>query len=89
MGSSNYKKVKLKVAKINEKIANQRNDFLHKLTHKLIKENDVICIEDLDVKKMKETDTTIRNLRVSDMSWYEFKRQLDYKADWYEKQFLK
>lgn len=34
---------------------------------------------------MKETDTTIRNLRVSDMSWYEFKRQLDYKADWYEK----
>lgn len=51
MGSSNYKKVKLKVAKINEKIANQRNDFLHKLTHKLIKENDVICIEDLDVKK--------------------------------------
>lgn len=85
IGSSNYNKAKLKVAKIHEKIANQRNDFLHKLTHKLIKEYDIICIENLDVKEMKETDSTIRNLRVSDVSWYEFRRQLEYKADWYGK----
>ncbi|WP_139044976.1 RNA-guided endonuclease InsQ/TnpB family protein, partial [Clostridioides difficile] len=52
IGSLNRNKARLKVARLQEHIANQRNDFLQKLSTKLIKENDIICIEDLQVKNM-------------------------------------
>nr|WP_079747596.1 transposase [Clostridioides difficile] len=58
-GSLNRNKARLKVARLQEHIANQRNDFLQKLSTKLIKENDIICIEDLQVKNM------IRNRKLS------------------------
>ncbi|HBF6529786.1 TPA: transposase, partial [Clostridioides difficile] len=80
IGSLNRNKARLKVARLQEHIANQRNDFLQKLSTKLIKENDIICIEDLQVKNM------IRNCKlsrlISDVSWSEFIRQLEYKANW-------
>lgn len=85
IGSSNFAKAKLKVAKIHEKISNQRKDFLNKITYNLVKQFDVVCIEDLDVSALKETDTSKRNMRVSDVSWHEFKRQLTYKCKWYGK----
>lgn len=83
IGSSNWNKARIKVAKLQKHISNQRNDFLHKLTTELVKDYDVIAIEDLDVKSMKETDNSTRNKRVGDVSWSEFRRQLTYKSQWY------
>ena len=85
IGSSNWNKSRIKVAKIQKHIANQRNDFLHKLTTAIIKEYDIICIEDLNVKEMKETDSKTRNKRVGDVSWSEFRRMLEYKSKWHGK----
>lgn len=83
IGSSNWNKARIKVAKLQKHISNQRTDFLHKLTTDIIKNHDKICIEDLDVKSMKETDSKTRNKRVGDVSWSEFRRQLTYKSQWY------
>ena len=85
IGGSNWNKVRIKVANLQKHVANQRKDFLQKVTTRIIKQNDIICIEDLDVKSMKETDTSIRNKRVGDVSWSEFRRMLTYKSQWYGK----
>ena len=86
IGSARWEKARLKVAKLQKHIANQRNDFLHKLTTTIIRNYDVIAIEDLDVKSMKETDSKLRNKRVGDVSWSEFRRMLTYKSQWYGKE---
>ena len=86
IGSARWEKARLKVAKLQKHIANQRNDFLHKLTTTIIRNYDVIAIEDLDVKSMKETDSKLRNKRVGDVSWSEFRRMLSYKTQWYGKE---
>ena len=83
IGSNRWNKARIKVAKLQKHISNQRKDFLQKLTTLIVKKYDIICIEDLDVKSMKETELTIRNKRVSDVSWSEFRRQLTYKSTWY------
>lgn len=79
-GSSNRAKAKLKVAKLHAKIADCRMDNVHKLSRRLINENQVVCVESLKVKNM------IRNPKLSkaiaDASWGELVRQLQYKADW-------
>lgn len=85
IGGSNWNKVRIKVAKLQKHISNQRNDSLHKLTTDIVRNYDVICIEDLDVKSMKETDSKTRNKHVGDVSWSEFRRQLTYKSQWYGK----
>ena len=84
-GGSNWNKARIKVARLQKRISNQRNDFLQKLTTEIIRDYDIISIEDLDVELMKETDRSIRNKRVSDVSWAEFRRQLIYKAQWYKR----
>lgn len=86
IGSSNYNKARIKVAKLQKYISNQRKDFLNKLTTGIVKKYDIISIEDLSVSEMKESDSTIRNKRVGDVSWSEFRRQLDYKTRWYGKE---
>lgn len=86
-GSSNWNKARIKLARLQEHIANQRTDFLQKLSTKLIRENDVICIEDLQVKNMIRNHKLARN--IADVSWSEFIRQLQYKADWYGKTIIK
>ena len=84
--SSNYQKQKLKVARLHEKIANQRKDFLHKLSTNLIKNHDVICIEDLASRNLMKNHHLARS--IGDASWTEFIRHLHYKADWYGKKII-
>ena len=86
IGSNRWNKARIKVANLQKHISNQRKDFLQKLTTDIVKTYDVIAIEDLDVKSMKETNSTIRNKRVGDVSWFEFRRMLTYKSQWYGKQ---
>lgn len=85
IGSNRWNKSRIKVAKLQKHISNQRNDFLQKLTTSIVNDFDIIGIEDLDVKSMKETDNITRNKRVSDVSWSEFRRMLTYKCEWYGK----
>ena len=79
-GGSRCNKARIKVAKLQEYIANQRRDYLQKLSTKMIKSYDVICLEDLQVKNMVKNPKLSRS--ISDVSWSEFIRQLTYKADW-------
>ena len=83
-GSANWEKQRIKLARLQEHIANQRRDTLHKLSTSLVREYDVICIEDLDIKKMIENSHVSKKIR--DAAWGEFHRQLKYKAQWYGKE---
>ncbi|MFD2076066.1 IS200/IS605 family element RNA-guided endonuclease TnpB [Geobacillus jurassicus] len=80
-GGSNWRKARLKVAKLHEKIANCRNDFLHKLSTRLIRENQVVCVEDLRVQNMQKNRKLAK--RISDSAWGRLLRMLEYKAKWY------
>lgn len=86
-GSNNWNKQRIKVAKIHEKIYNTRLDNLHKISHKLINENQVIVSEDLAVRNMLKNHHLAK--AIQDCGWYELTRQLQYKADWNNRQYIK
>ena len=81
------KRTKNKLAKLHEDVVNKRKDFLHKVSTKLIRENQTICLETLAVKNMVKNHNLAQ--AISDVSWSTFVSMLEYKAEWYGKNILK
>lgn len=86
-GSKGFENQRLKVAKLHEKIANSRADYLHKCSISLVRRYDTICIEDLNVKGMERNHRLAKS--VTDASWGAFVSMLTYKAEWNGKKVVK
>lgn len=86
-GSSNYYRQRRKIALCHEKIKNARKDYLHRVSHEIISENQVIVSESLQVKNMVKNRRLAKS--ISDVSWYELTRQLEYKAAWNGRKYIK
>ena len=87
-GSNNRNKARLRLARVHEQVANRRNDFLHKLSTRIVndKQVDTVAIEDLAVQNMTHNRRLARS--ISDAGWCEFRRQLNYKCEWAGKNLL-
>ena len=86
-GSKNWNKQRIKIAKVHEKIHNIRINNLHKISHKLVNENQVIVSENLSVSNMIKNHNLSK--AISDCGWYELTRQISYKSDWNNRQYIK
>ena len=86
-GSNNRNKQRIKIARLHKKIQNQRNDYLHKLSKKIIDENQVIALETLKVVDMEHKNKLARN--ITDASWSRLVTLLTYKANWYGRKVIK
>ena len=86
-GSKDREKAKQRLAKLHEKISNQRNDFQHKLSFKLVNENQAIALEILNVKDMIKNHNLAQ--AIGDSAWSSFVTKLEYKAEWFGKTILR
>lgn len=86
VGSSNWHKSKVKVARIHEKITNARNDYLPKISTEIVKNHDIIRMEDLSVNNMLKNHNLAKD--ISEGLWWYFKNMIEYKTKWYEKQII-
>jgi putative transposase len=90
-GSTDHISKQEQITKLHSKIARQRKDFLDKLSHKLTNDNQIgtIVIEDLSIKNMQQTNYSPTNRVIGDLAWNKFVNMLQYKSDWYGKNFRK
>jgi putative transposase len=86
MGGANWYKAKKKVARIHEKITNARNDYLHKISSEIVKNHDIIGMEDLSISNMLKNHNLAK--AISEVSWSQFKTMIVYKAKWHGKQMV-
>jgi putative transposase len=85
-GSANRDKARLKVARVHARIADRRKDFLHKLTTRLVRDNQAVVIEDLSVRNMVRNHHLAR--AISDAAWREMRTMLAYKCEWYRRDLI-
>ena len=86
VGGANWNKQRIKLARIHEKIVNYRTDYLQKISTEIVKNHDLIGMEDLKVSNMLKNKDLSKG--ISEVSWYQFRTMIAYKCEWYGKQLV-